>query len=76
MLRSGCKVTLSTDDPAYFQTSPRSEYILAKSRLGVSNEILHQINNNSIDMAFCDLTTKQRLLERINLSMPAELPPG
>ena len=71
LLKSGCKVNLSTDDPAYFRTSPMEEYIIARDQLNIPYSLLHEINNHSINMAFCDSATKRRLLRKINSDITA-----
>ena len=56
MLDAGVRVTLSADDPVLFATSTRSEYELAKSKLGLTEEELLKVAGNAWHAAFC---TKQ-----------------
>jgi adenosine deaminase len=65
LINAGCKVTLSTDDPAYFQTFPVKEYLIARDQLGISCAILNNINRDSVNMVFCDSTTKKKLMRRL-----------
>jgi len=61
MLEAGCRVSLATDDPAYFDTSPSNEYRIASTVLGVSCADLEKITSNAIDIAFCNTDTKTQL---------------
>ena len=56
LLDAGVRVTLSADDPVLFATSTRSEYDLAKSKLGLTEEELLKVAGNAWHAAFC---TKQ-----------------
>jgi adenosine deaminase len=62
---AGCAVTLATDDPAYFNTSPAREYLLARQTFGLSARSLKQITNRAISAAFCDEVTKTRLRRKL-----------
>ena len=59
--KAGCLVTLATDDPAYFATSPQNEYLIAANAFSLSEVDCKQITLNAIDAAFCDDETKVRL---------------
>lgn len=65
LIAAGCKVSLATDDPAYFLTSPANEYQLAADRLGLSYTQLRQITIDAMNMAFCDQETKDALLQQV-----------
>jgi adenosine deaminase len=65
LIRAGCKVSLATDDPAYFQTTPANEYRLAAEDLAISQTQLHQVSLDAIDMAFCDRATKDSILDKM-----------
>ena len=68
MLAAGCRISLCTDDAAYFDTLPAQEYALAHSALGLSHQKLLRVTLESIDMAFCDDLTKARLRARVAAS--------
>lgn len=77
LIDAGCRVTFSTDDPAYFRTSPAREMEVARKhvRLSVSEQWL--IINDSIDLAFCDETRKSKLrlyCERFSRGLEATIP--
>lgn len=59
---AGCKVTLSTDDPPYFDATLNGEYRMAHEILGVPIEQLIETSRTAINAAFIDETTRVRLL--------------
>lgn len=61
MLDAGCAVTLATDDPGYFHTTPEREYLLAQTLVGLTKGQIDRINANAILTAFCSEETKQEL---------------
>ncbi len=65
---AGLKVTLNSDDPAFFNTDPVKEYALCADAHGFSHAELVGFTHNAIDAAFCDDATKRRLRDRINTS--------
>lgn len=66
LILAGCKISLATDDPAFFGTSPAEEYRIARNRLGLSPTQLRQISIDAVEMAFCDALTKTDILKRMN----------
>lgn len=72
MIDAGCRVSLATDDPAFFCTTPTTEYEIARKFFGLSREQLQQISMNSVDMAFCDEKTKSKLRGKIITGNGAE----
>lgn len=64
MLDAGCMVALSTDDPAYFDTTPKRELFLAAKHLELPQARLDRIFSDSIEIAFCDDVTKTILNQR------------
>ena len=63
---AGCKVTLNSDDPPYFNTNIGDEYEKAHYHFGLSVEDLLDITRTAIDAAFIDDKQKARLHFRIN----------
>lgn len=61
LVDAGCRVALGSDDPPHFATSLAREYDLAE-RLGVDGLAR---TREAIAMAFCDETTRARLLGRL-----------
>ncbi len=61
---AGCVVTLGTDDPAFFSTTPAREYGLARRAIG-DPDVDARITRAAIAAAFCDKSTKARLLCRL-----------
>lgn len=62
---AGVRVTLSTDDPPFFNTHIEHEYHLAEHTFGFSPSELLQLTRNSIVASFADDATKQQLLTRL-----------
>lgn len=65
LLEAGCRVTLNSDDPAFFATSIGNEYAMASSQMGLSASELLAITRTAIDAAFVDTDTRRALLARI-----------
>ena len=72
---AGCKVTLSSDDPPYFQTSLLREYALAAEHFGMRDKDLAAVTRTAIEAAFVDRKTRTALLARLSAEGPrAEIP--
>ncbi|USG62329.1 adenosine deaminase [Sneathiella marina] len=65
MMKAGCVVTLSSDDPPFFATSVGYEYEQAAKNYGLDTGDLEGITRSAIRAAFCDDTLKEKLLELI-----------
>ena len=61
MIEAGCKVTIATDDPAYFHTSPAQEYIKIQDSFKLSDAQIRKISLNAIELAFCSNQIKNKL---------------
>ena len=68
LLEAGCRVTLNSDDPAFFDTSIGREYDLAADELGFSRAELAGITRVALEAAFVDESTRERLLQRLDAS--------
>lgn len=66
LLDAGCRVTLNSDDPAFFATSIGNEYAMAGSRMGLSEAELLAITCTAIEAAFIDSDIRHALLARIS----------
>ncbi len=66
MLAAGCKISLATDDPAFFNTTPDREYSIAEKAFKLSPSQLRQITRDSIEMSFGRNDTKMRLRQTID----------
>ncbi len=62
---AGCKVTLNSDDPPFFQTSLKQEYENARNWFGLSDADLLGVTRTAIEAAFVDRATRARLLARL-----------
>jgi aminodeoxyfutalosine deaminase len=63
---SGLMVTLSTDDPAMFQTSLNKEYEIARMEFEFSDEQLRELARNSIEASFLPVEKKLKFLSQID----------
>lgn len=70
---AGCKVTLSSDDPPYFDTTLAREYEAARRAFGLDDAALLGITRTSVEAAFVDRKTRAALLARLDRAR-AELP--
>lgn len=61
---AGCTVTLGTDDPAFFMTSPDREYRLAGAALS-NYGVTHDITECAIKSAFCSNSVKEMMRSRV-----------
>jgi adenosine deaminase/aminodeoxyfutalosine deaminase len=62
----GLMVTLSTDDPAMFQTSLNREYEIAREEFKFSEEHLRELARNSFEASFLPVEKKLRFLQQID----------
>lgn len=63
IIDAGCCVTFSTDDPAYFQTTPENEMALAIRHFKLSVPEQRKLFYDAVEIAFCDNETKKRICE-------------
>ncbi len=59
---AGVKVTISSDDPAMFQSNILYEYEVAAREFGFTRSELIGLTRNSIEAGFCSDEEKRRLL--------------
>jgi len=64
--REGVKITLNSDDPPFFGTTLGKEYSSVSETFGWSHEDQMDITRTAIEAAFCDESTKKRLLVRLD----------
>lgn len=62
---AGCKVTLNSDDPPFFDTSLDREYEIARTHFGLDDAALLATTRTAIEAAFVDRKTKADLLARL-----------
>ena len=65
LLDAGCRVTVSTDDPPFFQTTLQREYDALADAFGWTEADFAQMNRWALDAAFCDKTTRDRLERKL-----------
>jgi adenosine deaminase len=65
IMKAGCIVTLSSDDPPFFATSVGYEYEQAAKNYDLGTKDLEDITRNAVRSAFCDDDLKEKLLASI-----------
>jgi adenosine deaminase len=65
IMNSDIQISLGTDDPGFFNTSPKQEYKLAAEICHLDQNGLEKISGSAIDMSFCDENTKALLRNRL-----------
>ena len=66
LLDEGVQMTLSSDDPPFFHTSLANEYKIAANYFGLNDRQLLEITRTSIEAAFVDEPTRNKLLIRLD----------
>lgn len=62
----GLMITLSTDDPAMFQTSLNKEFEIAQQEFAFTDEHLRELARNSIEASFLPVEKKLRFMQQID----------
>ena len=65
---SGVTVTISTDDPPFFHTTMDNEYNRLADTFGWDTGAFEEIARASLDAAFCDDDTRQRVAQKLERS--------
>lgn len=63
--RAGVPVTVSTDDPPFFHTTMRDEYLNLANTFGWDEGVFRDIAAASAKAAFCDDATRARILKKL-----------
>ena len=66
MLQRGVKVTINSDDPAYFGGYMNENFIQTAKALNLSSEEIKQLAINSFEASFLDSETKQGWIKKIH----------
>lgn len=66
LLAAGCRVTLNSDDPPYFDTSIGREYARAAAAYGFDDDALLGFTRTAIEGSFADDETRAELLRRLD----------
>ncbi|MCE0505141.1 adenosine deaminase [Roseivivax sp. GX 12232] len=64
--RAGVPVTVSTDDPPFFHTTMRDEYVNLARCFGWHAEDFTTLNRTALAHAFCDETTRAAIAKRLD----------
>jgi aminodeoxyfutalosine deaminase len=63
----GLMITLSTDDPAMFQTSLNKELEIARQEFSFTEDHLRELARNSIEASFLPVEKKLRFMQQIDI---------
>ena len=66
MLDLGLRVTVNSDDPAYFGGYVDENFDAAREGLDLSRDDVYELTKNSFEASFLDAASKQRLLEELD----------
>lgn len=66
LLDAGLCVTVNSDDPAYFGGYVNANYVAVQQALGLGVDDLYQLARNSLEAAFADAKTKEKLMRRLD----------
>ncbi len=66
MLKKGVRVTVNSDDPAYFGGYMTENFEALEQALGMTKEQAEQLVRNSIEASFADEKRKQEMLDILN----------
>lgn len=66
LIEQGIKVTLNSDDPAYFGGGVLDNYLACLDAFGWDREMFKRLAGNAIDVAFMPESRRQDLLERLS----------
>jgi adenosine deaminase len=66
LLDLGVKVTINSDDPAYFGGYMNENFLATQAGLNLTKEDLYQISTNAIQASFLDQTRKNQLLVELD----------
>ncbi len=61
----GVRVSISTDDPPFWHTTMTQEFAALEQAFGWDRATFAAITRDSLDAAFCDAATKDRLLKHL-----------
>lgn len=67
LLQRGVKVTINSDDPAYFGGYANQNYLETAAALDLSVDDIKTISKNSFEASFLDESTKSKWIKRIDL---------
>lgn len=67
MLAAGLKVTINSDDPAYFGGYLNDNYVAVSTILGNDKKVLAQLARNSFTAAFLDNAQREKLLAELDI---------
>jgi adenine deaminase len=74
MLHAGVKVTLHSDDPAYFGGYVAENYAAAAEALDLSRDELTELARNSLEASFAEPGEKRRMIAELEAAAPLASP--
>jgi len=73
MLELGLKVTINSDDPAYFGGQVNKNYEEIQKSINLTKQDLYQLANNSFKYSFLDEDKKQKYINELNTYAKSEI---
>jgi len=67
MMDLGLKVTVNSDDPAYFGGQVNQNYLDIQKALNLSKKDLYELAKNSFQYALIDDDTKQKYIRELDI---------
>lgn len=64
--KAGVPITVSTDDPPYFNTNMTKEYDMLEQTFGWGASEFSEVNQTAVNAAFCDAETKEKIRTKLN----------
>ncbi len=61
----GVKVTVSTDDPPFFNTTMTDEFDMLHKTFGWEEDVFAELNKTALDAAFCSPATKKIIAKKL-----------
>jgi adenosine deaminase len=71
MLDLGMRVTINSDDPAYFAGYIEENYALVQAKLGLGPEGLATLSRNAFEAAWLPRAVKDRYLTKVDAHLAA-----
>lgn len=68
LMKSGVKVTVSTDDPPFFHTTMTHEFEMLAQTFGWEQATLDALNQTALEAAFCDEATRGAVAQKLEVS--------
>ena len=65
LLNRNLPISISTDDPPFFNTTLSKEYKDLHNVFGWGKDTFYKINQQSLEFAFCEICLKEKLIQQL-----------